>query len=265
MGQEKDDEISGSGNHTTAMFWEYDTRLGRRWNLDPKPNISISQYATFANNPIGLADINGDTVKIMYKDAEGNDQTELYTPGGTTDVDNEFVQNVYKGLNFILDNDADPTGTISDAVTSTMTVEIFENNEENNEFYDKINLSTYFRQVEGRNPYIIWDAYKGLKFETWTKDHYILNALWGEKGYRTPAEGLLHELGHFVSYQDNPKKHKADSEKPILNYYNQEEMDVIIDIENKAAEALGGIKRKHHGGEFYPVAGPTSTGLYIPR
>ena len=60
-GQEKVDEISGSGNHNTALFWEYDTRLGRRWNLDPKPNPSISNYACFGNNPIINIDILGDT------------------------------------------------------------------------------------------------------------------------------------------------------------------------------------------------------------
>ncbi len=29
---EKTDELSVSCNHTTASFWENDTRLGRRWN-----------------------------------------------------------------------------------------------------------------------------------------------------------------------------------------------------------------------------------------
>ena len=38
-GQEKVDEIAGAGNHTTAEFWEYDTRLGRRWNRDPEPTF----------------------------------------------------------------------------------------------------------------------------------------------------------------------------------------------------------------------------------
>jgi len=61
-GQEKDDEVSGIGNMNTAEFWEYDTRLGRRWNLDPKPQISISDYACFNNNPIWHNDILGDTV-----------------------------------------------------------------------------------------------------------------------------------------------------------------------------------------------------------
>jgi len=33
--QERTDEIAGLGNHNTALFWEYDTKLGRRWNLYP--------------------------------------------------------------------------------------------------------------------------------------------------------------------------------------------------------------------------------------
>ena len=60
-GQEKIDEISGEGNHNTAQFWEYDTRLGRRWNLDPKPVTSISSYSAFMNNPIVFSDVFGDT------------------------------------------------------------------------------------------------------------------------------------------------------------------------------------------------------------
>lgn len=69
-GQEKVDEISGAGNHTTATFWEYDTRIGRRWNQDPKPNPSFSNYATFANNPIWNTDFAGDTA-IVFIDKDG--------------------------------------------------------------------------------------------------------------------------------------------------------------------------------------------------
>lgn len=61
---EKDDEIAGGGNSYTAEFWQYDSRLGRRWNLDPKPNPSISDYATFANNPIMYIDPFGDTIRF---------------------------------------------------------------------------------------------------------------------------------------------------------------------------------------------------------
>ena len=63
-GQEKDDEILGSGNSYTAEYWQYDSRLGRRWNLDPKPDPSISEYATFINNPIWFSDQLGDTIRF---------------------------------------------------------------------------------------------------------------------------------------------------------------------------------------------------------
>jgi hypothetical protein len=42
----------------------YDGRLGRRWNQDPKPNPSISNYACFANNPIFFSDPFGDTTFV---------------------------------------------------------------------------------------------------------------------------------------------------------------------------------------------------------
>lgn len=57
--QEKSTEIDANGNHNTAEFWEYDARSGRRWNLDPVDQISISNYATMSNNPITNVDWKG--------------------------------------------------------------------------------------------------------------------------------------------------------------------------------------------------------------
>lgn len=59
QGQEKDDEVSGEGNSYTAEYWQYDSRLGRRWNLDPVVKTHESPYATFANNPIWFVDPSG--------------------------------------------------------------------------------------------------------------------------------------------------------------------------------------------------------------
>jgi RHS repeat-associated protein len=61
-GQEKSNEIKGEGQSYTAEYWEYDPRLGRRWNIDPKPNPSISVYAAFEGNPILFTDILGDSI-----------------------------------------------------------------------------------------------------------------------------------------------------------------------------------------------------------
>ena len=66
-GMEKDNEVKGVGNSYTAMFWQYDSRLGRRWNRDPKPNPSISNYACFANSPIWITDPYGDTTQFFSK------------------------------------------------------------------------------------------------------------------------------------------------------------------------------------------------------
>ena len=62
--QERDDEIAGVGNHNTADFWEYDTRSARRWNIDPRPNPSISSYACFEGSPIWNVDPMGDTIRV---------------------------------------------------------------------------------------------------------------------------------------------------------------------------------------------------------
>jgi len=55
-GQEKDNEVYGEGKSYTAEFWQYDSRLGRRWNVDPVTKPNESPYATFANNPIWFTD-----------------------------------------------------------------------------------------------------------------------------------------------------------------------------------------------------------------
>jgi hypothetical protein len=65
-GQEKDKEINPEGNITTAEYWEYDSRIGRRWNVDPKPIEEISPYSTFSNSPMLFNDVHGDTARIKW-------------------------------------------------------------------------------------------------------------------------------------------------------------------------------------------------------
>jgi len=74
-GQEKDDDIADAGNTMTAEFWEYDTRLGRRYNIDPKPNPWESVYSTFGGNPILRVDILGDKWKDKVNDQKVADET----------------------------------------------------------------------------------------------------------------------------------------------------------------------------------------------
>lgn len=94
-GQEKDDEITGiTGSLYTAQFWEYDARIGRRWNLDPKPVTGISEYACFENNPILFSDPLGDKVKGKTKSDAEKTKKEMENSLGTDGED--FINEFYK-------------------------------------------------------------------------------------------------------------------------------------------------------------------------
>ncbi len=91
-GQEKDDEIA-QGIYT-AEFWEYDSRLGKRWNTDPVVKPWESSYACFNNNPINMVDPNGDDakpneeVKAIAQNAVKPNASELEKPDfGITSTD----------------------------------------------------------------------------------------------------------------------------------------------------------------------------------
>jgi len=62
--QEQDDEVYGNGNLNSALYWEYDSRLGRRWNIDPVVKSFEAPFVCFSNNPIIYSDLKGDKIKI---------------------------------------------------------------------------------------------------------------------------------------------------------------------------------------------------------
>lgn len=66
-GQEKDDEIFKGAY--TAEYWEYDSRLGRRWNVDNVYKSWQSNYVCFSDNPINKIDPDGND---DYFNAQGD-------------------------------------------------------------------------------------------------------------------------------------------------------------------------------------------------
>jgi hypothetical protein len=74
-GQEVESELNK--NITTALYWEYDSRIGIRWNLDPIQKVNESPYITFANNPVWFKDPFGNDTTKYY----GNDRALLMTIG----------------------------------------------------------------------------------------------------------------------------------------------------------------------------------------
>lgn len=112
-GQEKDNEVYGEGNSYTAEFWQYDPRLGRRWNVDPLTHryVWISPYATYTNNPIIQIDVLGlgvdvgeltnkgcktsemsDDYKDLEADLEQKTGLDLYVKDGHMKYKKGFVQ-----------------------------------------------------------------------------------------------------------------------------------------------------------------------------
>ncbi|RFM29258.1 hypothetical protein [Chitinophaga silvisoli] len=80
-GQERTDEAKGEGNSYTALFWEYDPRVARRWNVDVRPKVWESPYVSFVNNPLSIIDPLGDTTYRFGRDGQFLERTDFHASG----------------------------------------------------------------------------------------------------------------------------------------------------------------------------------------
>lgn len=71
-GHENDNEVKGTGNHLSFGDYGYDTRLGRRWNIDPKTKKfpDVSPYSFASNSPILFVDKDGKEVVASSIEAQ---------------------------------------------------------------------------------------------------------------------------------------------------------------------------------------------------
>ena len=98
MTRRKYTEINGTDNFTTAEFWEYDSRLGRRWNVDSKPNIALSPYNCFAGNPIWFGDPFGDTLRGVNETSTMRIQEAMEIPQPEPPLDRVFQTQVNRNI-----------------------------------------------------------------------------------------------------------------------------------------------------------------------
>jgi len=71
-GQERDKELND--NITHALYWEYDSRVAKRWNIDPEGNDYESPYLCFNGNPIQMADPDGNKpTDVVYQNKKGEE------------------------------------------------------------------------------------------------------------------------------------------------------------------------------------------------
>ena len=81
-GQEKESDLNE--NITTAEYWEYDSRIGRRWNPDIIVKPWESPYLAFSGNPILCVDKNGADTTLPKIDGGTADVSTFTTFDGTT-------------------------------------------------------------------------------------------------------------------------------------------------------------------------------------
>jgi RHS repeat-associated protein len=135
-GQEMDNEISGSGNSYTAEFWQYDPRLGRRWNLDPKPQVGLSRYSVMNDSPIWLTDPNGDCPPgVKCDDVVGKPEISADNGGKNNNRVGRSTTRNHKGVDIIAPKGAD--------IKAVMGGEVFKviNNHQSDEYSGKRNPS----------------------------------------------------------------------------------------------------------------------------
>jgi hypothetical protein len=98
-GQEKDKENSGDGNSYTAEFWQYDSRIGRRWNIEPltKKYPELSGYITFGDNPLLYADKDGED-KIITITVIGSDGTSIDVERRDKNYFHTYSDSKYSGV-----------------------------------------------------------------------------------------------------------------------------------------------------------------------
>ena len=220
-GQEKESELNE--NITTALYWEYDSRLGRRWNLDPVKKPWQSDYACFSNSPIWKVDPDGDD---DYFNADGSYNKKLSTPTGTK----IYIATANENMSFSQFS-ADKANTKASA-----------------------NIVGYYRGAAGISP----KQTMGVSPNTSGLAYSNTSGIWvSTKGGANPllndSKNLTNTLNHEKFHQDNndPEKGKNMTFQDHLNVYDSQMSDATFKettnefkagmANNYAGYLLGGI------------------------
>jgi len=189
--QEKTFELNR--DHYTAKFWEYDARLGRRWNVDPKPNAALSNYAVLNGNPILYSDPLGDTIRIKE-----DNKFISYAPGMEYKGDNKFIASVVGTLNKI--NSTEAGGKLLSELVSSKNnfdfTNLFAKDNKGNDITNALSFSEYKDGGGEIKAGALLNDYmqEGQKIETVA--HELFHGYQSEKGERGAT--INREVGAYL-------------------------------------------------------------------
>ncbi|MDD4575863.1 MAG: RHS repeat-associated core domain-containing protein [Bacteroidales bacterium] len=197
-GQEKDDEIKGSGNSYDFGARIYDSRLGRWLSLDPlqEKYPDLSAYVFVANSPLIFVDPDGKDI-VIYSSAYDNNPI-IYKPGMSADgITNKDVVKIINDLNYL-----HKTNTLGKTIefvanTNKINVDVYASVE--TMFYSRINetpegYEAGVNQSISYNPsYGLYNAEKGQ----WLIPVDCFGHEWGH------LKNLLKDATSFMNRRDN--------------------------------------------------------------
>jgi hypothetical protein len=199
QGYEKDNEISGEGNHLSFNDFGYDPRTGRRWTVDKHgfKYPSISPYASFNNNPIIYTDPDGKDaiVSIQGNVITVSTKIVLWGADATKDAVNKFQVEINGTWNANKLTYKDAKSGIEYQVKFDIQVELADGKEKVSSqpwgAYNPLNTNNY---VEVNNTKLdAENAANGTVGSTTGGDEGLF-------GTSNPAyiKGMPHEIGHML-------------------------------------------------------------------
>ncbi|MBO7586727.1 MAG: hypothetical protein J6T13_06060 [Bacteroidales bacterium] len=200
-GQEADNEVLGEGVSLTAEFWQYDTRLGRRWNVDPVFKENESPYACFAGNPVWFADPRGKDGRVTYTETEnGGDivvETKFFVYGKGAEIAVKNAKEQFAKLNtstsVVIDG---KTYNIRLNITWEVRQELADMDIENMDYADLRSIEGY---QEGDNFLQVGVLEGGGKVGYLGQGQRGGNTAYS---YATSADAVLHESFHNLGFKD---------------------------------------------------------------
>ncbi|GIV45088.1 MAG: hypothetical protein KatS3mg035_2211 [Bacteroidia bacterium] len=216
--QERVPELNES--HYTALYWEYDGRLARRWNRDPKLSPFESAYAVLGNNPLWYTDVLGDyklkvrlskesksSLKAQAKEISPNDWRKTYRKLKEERI--EFLKQ------YARERIAEGEQAVLSSEENIRNFEIITGAKPGSELWED-----YFEE-NGKGPRIILDERLENSGETiGMRKRIIVGTPTGKAGHteETFRATYIHELAHWASFYAKVKGDHTEEGYKGLTY-----------------------------------------------